>query len=479
MMKQMECTDRQADFPPEQLTQAALSGVTRVLASVGRAFVCLDSNLCIVHASYLLDQLLGEGVAHAVRGRPIEELLGEDLFGAAGPLRQALIAGEKREGWRGTLQFGNASPRLVSLTTAPLVPDPSEICDPRVAHLIILRPAEEEAIYGNAPIYFSGAVACSASMQRVFRMVETLQHSEATVLISGESGTGKEVVAKAIHQNSPRRDGAFVAVNCGALPAELLESELFGHVRGAFTGAVRDRVGRFEKASQGTLFLDEIGDLPMLLQVKLLRVLQERTYERVGESTPRTTSARVIAATNSDLRRAMSQGRFREDLFYRLCVVPIEIPPLRVRREDIAPLATHFLARVTSQQHLVKRLSPQAMRLLLDYPWPGNVRQLANAIEYAVAVSKSETILPEDLSEEVRHHHPLERRDVGEHCAQEQVSDTNNPEYSRLLAALESNHWRRDETAKALGLSRTTLWRKMREFGLVRRAGACPGPTSG
>jgi DNA-binding NtrC family response regulator len=412
-------------------------------------------------------------MALKVCGHAIEEILGEDLFGPNGPLRQALTAGEKREGWRATLQFGPAGPRLVSVTAAPLLPEPSGVCDPRVAHMIILRPADEEAIYEGAPTFFSGAVACSASMQRVFRMVETLQHSEATVLISGESGTGKDIVAKAIHQNSPRREGVFVAVNCGALPAELLECELFGHVRGAFTGAVRDRIGRFEMASEGTLFLDEIGDLPMPLQVKLLRVLQERTFERVGENTPRSTNARVIAATNIDLRRAMSQGQFREDLFYRLCVVPIEIPPLRVRREDIAPLASHLLARVTSQHGLVKRLSPQAMRVLLDHPWPGNVRQLANAIEYAVAVSKLETILPEDLSEEIQHPHLIDSpvRGVSEGAdaqrADEQANTAENPEYSHLLEALEINHWRREETAKALGLSRTTLWRKMREFKLA------------
>jgi DNA-binding NtrC family response regulator len=466
-------TDAPPDPSLDPLTQAALIGVTRALASVGRAFVCLDQRLHVVHASYILDHLLGEGTALKVRGRPIEELLGDDLFGPAGPLRQSLMAGEKREGWRATLQFGDAGPRLVSLTAAPLVPEAASICDPRIAHLIILRPAEEEAIYGSAPTFFSGAVACSGAMQRVFRLVETLQHSEATVLISGESGAGKEVVAKAIHQHSPRRDGTFVAVNCGALPAELLESELFGHVRGAFTGAVRDRVGRFEMASEGTLFLDEIGDLPMPLQVKLLRVLQERTYERVGESIPRTTNARVIAATNVDLRRALAQGRFREDLFYRLCVVPIEVPPLRERREDIAALASHLLVQVTSQHGLVKRLSPQAMRVLLDYPWPGNVRELANAIEYAVAVSKSETILPEDLPEEVRRPRPNQEQEVrpheiiAEHANREHSSVPTDPEFTRLVSALHATHWRREETAKALGLSRTTLWRKMKEFKLA------------
>src|SRR5438128_6280419 len=225
------------------------------------------------------------------------------------------------------------------------------------------RALRREARYlREGPAWHEGLdelIGGSAAMRRVYELIAQVARTTATVLVSGESGTGKELIARAIHRQGPRRDGPFVAVNCGALPSELLESELFGHVRGAFTGAVRDRVGRFEMASKGTLFLDEIGDLPMPLQVKLLRVLQERTYERVGESAPRTTNARIIAATNIDLRRALAQGRFREDLFYRLCVVPIEIPPLRERREDIAALANHLLVNVTSQHNLVKRLSPQ------------------------------------------------------------------------------------------------------------------------
>ena len=455
-------------------TQAALHGITRALASVGRAFICLDPSFRIVHVSNLLNEFLGDGVAAALRGRPIEELLGTDLFGPAGQLRQALLAEQMREGWRATLKFGNSGPRLVSITTAPLLADNSGICDPLVRYLILLRPADEEEECPDAPIFCSGAVACSSAMQRIFRLVEALQHSEATVLITGESGTGKEVVARAIHQNSTRSGGPFVAVNCAALPADLLESELFGHVRGAFTGAVRDRTGRFELASHGTLFLDEIGDLPTQLQVKLLRVLQERQYERVGESSTRTTQARIIAATNIDLRVALRQGRLREDLYYRLCVVPIEVPPLRVRREDIPPLATHFLNRTTSQHGLVRRFSPQALRLLLDYSWPGNVRELANVIEYAVAVAKRETILPEDLPEEILKSSGgmvAARRDsIGTSTdaleTRSPLPQAGGPEAMRFLEALEKHHWKRADAARALGLSRSTLWRRMRELGL-------------
>src|SRR6266702_5438861 len=465
------CVPVVSDPSLSEATQIALYGVTRVLASVGRAFVCLDADFRIVHASYLLDDLLGSGVSRALVGRGIEELLGADLFGARGPLREALAEGKKREGWRATLQFRDSASRLVSITAAPVVHEASSICDPRMTYVVLLRPAEEEEICSNSPTFYSGAIASSPAMQRIFRLVETLQHSEAAILISGESGTGKEVVARAIHQSSPRSSGPFVGVNCGALPADLLESELFGHVRGAFTGAVRDRVGRFELASHGTLFLDEIGDLPTPLQVKLLRVLQERQYERVGESTTRTTHARIIAATNVDLRVALRQGRLREDLYYRLCVVPIEVPPLRERREDIPPLAMNLLSRVTAQHGLVRRVSPQAMRLLLNHSWPGNVRELTNVIEYAVAVAKMETILPEDLPEDLRQTSaPSERASLNPTPVRSPESvpaGSETEEAQRLRDVLDAHHWKRAEAAQALGLSRSTLWRRMRELHLA------------
>ena len=363
------------------LARAAFAGVSAAFASLGRIFVCLDQSFRVLHASSMLDRVLGLGTSAAVEGRPVEDLLGRDLFGDGGTLRQLLLAGERREGWRGVLSVPGHSPRLVSVTAAPFHADPGASCDPRVKFIIVLRPAEDDSTLAAAGSPFPGLIGRSPAMGRVFRLIENLEQSEATVLLTGESGTGKEVVARAIHAHSPRRDGPFVAVNCGALPGELLESEMFGHVRGAFTGAVRDRVGRFEVARGGTLFLDEVGDLPLPLQVKLLRVVQERTFERVGESQPRRTDARILAATNLDLRRAVSQGRFREDLFYRLRVVPIEIPPLRARREDIEPLAGYLLARVAARQGRALRFSPDALRALLDHDWPGNVRQLENALE--------------------------------------------------------------------------------------------------
>jgi DNA-binding NtrC family response regulator len=236
----------------------------------------------------------------------------------------------------------------------------------------------------------------SWEMQQVHRTIELAGQRRATVLITGESGTGKERAARALHLASPRRRGPWVAVNCTALPENLLEAELFGHTRGAFTGALQNRVGRFEQANGGTLFLDEIGDLPLDLQGKLLRVLQEREFQRLGSSETVQTDVRVIAATNCDLMERVETGRFREDLYYRLNVIPLAMPPLRQRRMDILMLAEHFVAKICSMEGITpaKTIGPEAMEKLCAYPWPGNVRQLENVVEAAVALSGDRQILP-------------------------------------------------------------------------------------
>lgn len=444
---------------------AALTAVSAVFGSLGRVLVCLDGGFRIVHTSSELDSFFRPGASADFVGRPASDLLGEDLFGGGGSVTQALVAGERREGWRASLICHDGTTRLLSITAAPFRPDDSGVCDRRVAHIVVLRPAEDDVSLGTtAPTVFCGLIARSTQMEQIFRLIENLEGSEATILLTGESGTGKEVAARAIHAHSARRRGPFVAVNCGGLPGELLESELFGHVRGAFTGAVRDRVGRFEAADHGTLFLDEIGDLPLPLQVKLLRVLQEKTYERVGETRSRTTSARIVAATNLDLRRAVEQGRFREDLYYRLRVVPIEIPPLRGRREDIEPIARFLLGRVAGRQGRILRFSPEAMRILLDYDWPGNVRELENALEYATAVCHGQTILPEDLPAELA---SRRKTTSGAGVAASPRPASSVDERELILGELRSNHWRREPTARSLGISRATLWRKMREHGLM------------
>jgi DNA-binding NtrC family response regulator len=457
--------------PAPSQREVAFAAVNAAFGSLGRICMALDRDFRVRHVSERLDALLGPGAAARTLGQPVESVLGAELFGPSGPLRQALVAGEKREGWRAFLRSGTEVARLLSVTAAPLRHDRFGACDPEAAYLLVMRPADDEAVGATAPIAGFGVIARSQAMARVFRLVETLQNSEATVLVTGESGTGKEVTARLIHAHSPRRNGPFVAVNAAALPAELLEAELFGHVRGSFTGATRDRVGRFEAAQDGTLFLDEIGDLPLHVQVKLLRVLQERTFERVGDNQPRHTNARIIAATHRDLRRRVTEGNFREDLYYRLRVFPIELPPLRARREDIEPIARVLLSRVGARTGRALRFSPDALRVLLSHDWPGNVRELENALEFAATVCQGQTLQPEDLPPEIGAGTPRRAPEPG-------TPEAGTPEPGRppraasderaaLQAALEAHRWSRAETAKALGLSRSTLWRRMRALGLA------------
>ncbi|HXE79682.1 MAG TPA: sigma-54 dependent transcriptional regulator [Vicinamibacterales bacterium] len=250
---------------------------------------------------------------------------------------------------------------------------------------------------------FHDIIGRSEAMLDVFRLIETIARTTSTVLITGESGTGKELVARAVHYHSLRRDRSFVAVNCGALTETLLESELFGHVRGAFTGAESNKKGLIEIAEHGTIFLDEIGDMSQMMQVKLLRVLQERRFRRVGGVDEIEADIRVIAATNQDLSRMVAEGRFREDLYYRINVIPVRLPALRERREDIPLLAEHFLAKYTAQMgKSIKGISQEAMDYLQKYHWPGNIRELENVIERAVALESTPTVLPESLPEHLR-----------------------------------------------------------------------------
>ncbi len=245
---------------------------------------------------------------------------------------------------------------------------------------------------------FSNIIGKSAAMQSLFQLIETIAPTTSTVLLSGESGTGKELVARAIHFNSPRKDRPFVAVNCGALPETLLESELFGHMKGSFTGADSNRKGLVEVADKGTIFLDEIGEMSPMMQVKLLRVLQERKFRRVGGSEEIDADIRVITATNRDLAQRVEDGKFREDLYYRINVIPVHLPPLREREGDVALLAEHFVARFSQAMgKSVRAIADDARELLEAYPWPGNIRELENAMERAVALERSDIIEPGSL----------------------------------------------------------------------------------
>ena len=306
----------------------------------------------------------------------------------------------------------------------------------------------------------------SHAMQQVFAAVRAAASSEATILIQGESGTGKELVAGAIHYNGARSEAPMVAVNCSALSESLLESELFGHVKGAFTGAVRDRTGRFEEAAGGTILLDEIGEISPFIQVKLLRVLQEREIERVGESRRRKIDIRVIASTNKDLFQLVKEGKFREDLYYRLKVFPIFVPPLRERKDDIPLLTAYFIDELNKRTGKnIRGLSSTAMRLFLDYHWPGNVRELENAVEHAFVLCREGEIDIFDLPVELRQ---AEFRAGPGHSAGGGGTNRRRAEVDRdgLLSLLEKCGWNKAEVARQLGVSRTAVWKYMKKWSI-------------
>jgi two-component system response regulator HydG len=325
--------------------------------------------------------------------------------------------------------------------------------------------AEEAALRLGEIHRLDNIIGKSQSMRDVFIAIEAAADSDATIIIQGESGTGKELVAGAIHYNSARSDSSLVTVNCSALSESLLESELFGHARGAYTGAHRDRVGRFEETNGGTLFLDEIGELSSFIQVKLLRVLQEREIERVGESKKRKIDIRLITASHQNIFELVQEGKFREDLYYRLKVFPITIPPLRQRKEDIPLLVSHFIQdmnRKTGKE--VVDTSREVMRVLMDYSWPGNVRELENAIEHAFVLCKSDRLEMKDMPVEVR---PVEIVQPVKNL--ELIGrKTRNAGLNKedLLELLESCDWNKAEVARRVGVSRTAIWKYMKKWGV-------------
>ena len=321
--------------------------------------------------------------------------------------------------------------------------------------------------------YIRNIIGQSKEMERVFELISSVAPTSSTVLITGESGTGKELVARAIHYNSPRRDGPFVVVDCGTLPDELIESELFGHRRGAFTGAVEDKKGLIEEADGGTLFLDEIGNLPLPLQTRLLRVLQEKEFRPLGGKRSKRIDVRFIAATNRDLKEMVREGSFREDLYYRLNIFPIRMPPLRERRDDIPLLAYHFLKRYS--QELGKEVSgitAEAMKILIDYEWPGNVRELENTIQRAILITKGNTIRADDLgfiepSRQVHIPRTFEelktlKRELRERSVEE-------VEREFVLEALRRNEWNVSRAARDVGMLRPNFHALMKKYSIARK----------
>lgn len=332
------------------------------------------------------------------------------------------------------------------------------------------RKMEEATLRLNELNGFSGIIGKSRAMKNVFASIKASSQSEVAVLIQGESGTGKELVTCAVHACSDRREKHLVTVNCSALSESLLESELFGHIKGAFTGAIRDRTGRFEEADGGTIFLDEIGEVSPLIQIKLLRVLQQKEIERVGESSKRKINIRIIAATNKDLYQLVKEGRFREDLYYRLKVFPIYLPPLRKHKDDIPLLVNHFIDinnKNTGKQ--IKGISQTAMSIFMSYHWPGNVRELENSIEHAFVLCDRDRIDEHDLPAEVR-------REGHNYAFFESYNASKNSHKlggklarETLLVLLKECDWNKAEVARRVGLSRASIWKYMKKWSIPNK----------
>lgn len=313
--------------------------------------------------------------------------------------------------------------------------------------------------------HFKNIIGRSKSMLKVFNLMQNVINTDSTVLITGESGTGKEVIARSIHLNSEKKSTPFIAVNCTAFAESLLESELFGHEKGAFTGAIRSKPGRFELAGEGTLFLDEIGDIPLSVQVKLLRVLENRQFERVGGTIPIQFKARIISATHRHLEKEIKEGRFREDLFYRINVINIQLPSLADRKDDIPSLVDHFMDKFNKRFNKeIYYISPNALKVLIHYDWPGNIRELENVIEHAFVVCNSDCIKSEHLPDRFQSLKEIFKNDVEKSFPDKPLE---NAEMKLIQTTLQKCNGNRIKTASLLGISKTTLWRKMKKYALL------------
>jgi PAS domain S-box-containing protein len=416
-------------------------------------------------------------MAAQITGYSREEVLGKfcwDIFQADlchknCPMRISMSTGEVLLDREVEIITKAGHKKLVLINTAQIIKDGHKVLGGvETFHELVCPEVETGKLEQHV---FADIVGVSPRMQQILRSLPIIAASESNVLIQGESGTGKELVAKAIHQLSPRKKGPFIAVNCSAIPETLLESELFGYERGAFTGAVSSKPGRFELAKSGTLFLDEIGDLKPELQVKLLRVLEERAFMRVGGTRKIPLEARIVAATNVDLKEAVRRGRFRDDLYYRLFTVPIHLPPLREKREDIPILVKYFLEKLNRKfNKKIKGVDPKVMKVLCRHPWPGNVRELQHVLEYCFVFAKGPLITQ-------RHLPRLESAWLGRELELPLSTDWPNPaesmaplqalEKKTILTALEIAGGKKQEAARLLKISRSKLWRKMRIYQIT------------
>jgi len=429
-----------------------------IFRSVGDGIITIDDRMEVIEANEATGEICGYSLKEAI-GKNFSEVQDHCNGSCQKVLEETLKTRNTIKEYRIECRRQGHPNQVVLLTSSPLTDVDSRFMGAVLVVRDITRLTNLERELRERH-QFHHIIGKNAKMQEIYRLVEELADAETTVLISGESGTGKELVARALHYGGLRGAKTLVNVNCSALTENLLESELFGHVKGAFTGAVKDKTGRFQMADEGTIFLDEIGDISPRIQLKLLRVLQEREFEKVGDSHPIKVDVRIIAATNRDLRAKVRLGEFREDLYYRLKVVEIALPPLRERRDDIPLLVDHFL------QMFVKRftkgidgISDEVMSTFMRYPWPGNVRELEHAIEHAFALCHDRTIMVDHLPTEIKGYFEAKAQ-----APEAKVVD----EPRKILKALNKADWNKAKAARILGISRQTIYRKIEEYKLTK-----------
>jgi len=422
-----------------------------IFRSVNDAIITVDRHMRVIAANDATRDICALEPQEMV-GRNFQDVprfCGQSCLQA---LREVLRTGKIIKDYRLECQRANRPHQIVAISSVPL----RDSADKNIGTVLVVRDLTRVAeMEGELRERYNlhNIVGKSHQMQQIFHLLDELMNTDTTVLITGETGTGKELVAKALHYGGGRAAKPLVTVNCSALAENLLESELFGHVKGAFTGAQKDRVGRLQAAHGGSLFLDEVGDIPPRLQLKLLRALQEKTFERVGDSTTYQVDVRIIAATNVNLKKKVSLGEFREDLFYRLKVLEVALPPLRERREDIPLLINHFLGLFNKNYNKsIEGISQEALKIFMIYPWPGNVRELKHAIEHAFVLCNGPTITLEHLPAEIRDDSPPEAPATPEHP---KIATLQKPD---ILQALMKTGWNKAKAARLLGISRPTLY---------------------
>ena len=429
-----------------------------IFQSVNDAIITVDEDMHVIDANRHIETICSMSIK-SITGKSFDDCFTKCSHSCSKVIRETLKQKKPIRELRMECEHHARPRQVVLLSCSPLMNDE----DAYMGAVLVVRDITrlhdlEEELRGRSK--FQNIIGKSKKVQNIFKLVEALSDLGTTVLLTGESGTGKELVANALHYSGKRAGKPFVKVNCAALAENLLESELFGHARGAFTGAIKDKQGRFELAKDGTILLDEIGDIPPRIQAKLLRVLEAKTYERVGDAASKKAEARVIASTNRNLREKVKSGEFREDLYYRLNVVEIELPPMRERLEDIPLLVDHFCSVFENTfKKLINGISDEVMRIFINYRWPGNVRELEHAIEHAFVLCNDRVILPEHLPPYM--FGPALKTVTGD--------NQSGGEMELILDILTQTDWNIAKAARMLSLSRPTLYRKMREHGIGKQ----------